>query len=40
MNNPHITKINQLLKEAKRETSSTKRQELILQMIELLIKIQ
>ena len=34
MNNKYITKINQLLKDAKRETSSTKRQEMILEMIE------
>tara|TARA_B110000977_G_C10917761_1_gene431830 strand:+ start:505 stop:630 length:126 start_codon:yes stop_codon:yes gene_type:complete len=33
-------KIDQLLKEAERESSSTKRQELILKMIRLLVEIQ
>ena len=40
MNNKYITKINQLLKDAKRTQSSTKRQEMILEMIELMMKIQ
>lgn len=40
MQNKYITKINQLLKDAKRETSSTKRQEMILEMIELMMQIQ
>ena len=40
MNNKYITKINQLLKDAKRENSSTKRQEMILEMIELMMQIQ
>ena len=40
MQNKYITKINQLLKDAKRETSSTKTQEMILEMIELMMQIQ
>jgi|TARA_B100001063_G_scaffold131547_1_gene122964 hypothetical protein len=40
MNNKNITKINQLLKDAKREQSSTKRQEMIIQILELMMQIQ
>ena len=40
MNNPQITKINQLIKDAKREQSSTKRQEMIIAILELMMKIQ
>ena len=38
--NKQLQKINELLKNAERETSSTKRQELILKMIRLLVEIQ
>jgi len=40
MNNPQITKINQLIKEMKREQSSIKRQEMIIAVLELMMKIQ
>jgi len=40
MNNKNITKLNQLLKDAEREQSSVKRQEMILKMMRLLIEIQ
>ena len=40
MNNKNIQKLNQLLKDAERETSSTKRQDLILKMIRLIVEIQ
>ena len=40
MNNKNIIKINQLLKDAKREQSSTKRQEMIIQILELMMQIQ
>ena len=40
MNNKNITKLNQLLKDAEREQSSVKRQDLILKMIRLLVEIQ
>jgi len=40
MNNKNITKLNQLLKDAEREQSSVKRQEMILKMIRLLVEIQ
>jgi hypothetical protein len=38
--NKQLQKINELLKNAERETSSTKRQELILKMIRLIVEIQ
>ena len=38
--NKQLQKINELLKNAERETSSTKRQELILKMIRLIEEIQ
>jgi hypothetical protein len=40
MNNKNIQKLKQLLKDAEREQSSVKRQELILKMMRLLIEIQ
>ena len=40
MNNKNITKLNQLLKDAEREQSSVKRQEMIVKMIKLLVEIQ
>ena len=40
MNNKNIQKLNQLLKDAEREQSSVKRQEMILKMMRLLIEIQ
>ena len=40
MNNKNITKLNQLLKDAEREQSSVKRQEMIVKMIRLLVEIQ
>ncbi len=38
--NKQLQKINELLKNAERETSSTKRQDLILKMIRLIVEIQ
>jgi len=38
--NKQLQKINELLKNGERETSSTKRQELILKMIRLIVEIQ
>jgi len=40
VNNKNIIKLNQLLKDADKEQSSAKRQDLILKMIRLLIEIQ
>ena len=40
MNNQQLNKINQLIKEMKREVSSTKRQEMIITVLELMMKIQ
>ena len=40
LNEKNIAKINQLLKDAKREQSSTKRQEMIIQILELMMQIQ
>jgi hypothetical protein len=40
MNNPQIDKINRLIKEMKREQSSIKRQEMIVAVLELMMKIQ
>jgi len=40
MNNKNIQKLNQLMKDAEREQSSVKRQELILKMIRLLVEMQ
>jgi hypothetical protein len=40
MNNQQLNKINQLIKDAKKEQSSTKRQEMIITILELMMKIQ
>ena len=40
MNNQQLNKINQLIKEMKREQSSIKRQEMIITVLELMLKIQ
>jgi hypothetical protein len=39
MNNQQLNKINQLIKEGRREQSSTKRQELLFQIVELMAKL-
>jgi hypothetical protein len=40
MNNQELNKINQLIRDMKREQSSIKRQEMIIAVLELMIKIQ
>ena len=40
MINQPITKIHQLIKEVKKEQSSTKRQEMIIAILEMMMKIQ
>jgi|TARA_R110001592_G_scaffold192039_1_gene438655 hypothetical protein len=40
MNNQELNKINQLIRDMKREQSSMKRQEMIIAVLELMIKIQ
>jgi hypothetical protein len=40
MNNQQLNKINQLIKEMKREQSSIKRQEMIIAVLELMMKLQ
>jgi hypothetical protein len=40
MNNQTLTKINNLLRDIKRTDSSIKRQEMIVQVLELMVKLQ